>query len=443
MTPSPIQAWEHHSDPALANYREWLQKHKTKRHHKSETLGLHEKSDGLAPGNYIGMVWLGEGKDQTVLRVDSKFLDMDYIAMYVQCMSHPQIAEKAAQCLYVWEEQNPINTHGHDFSILAIIAYLRELNELCQRHMRRHFICKTQNLVGKVKGKILINKHLQHNIACARPDRIYCEYQSMSNDILENQILRAALERAARYLNLNEYRDNKKAFAVLQQWMRTSRAALQNVSTRHVKLTDFPIVRKHGTFAFYARPLALAKMILLHLGPNPHEKISQIYTPPYAFNSWKLFECYAEIKLSNKFKTIKRGIKKDFLNVEDYMEIEPDFYIKNMDEQKPRIIDAKYKDIHDSYFTGTKIGNIDKKQKPSRNDIYQVVAYSQHRGLLNEMKCKDKNSVELGLAYPYIGESEESVINKEPICVFISPLTIYGIPCPAKKKTKKPSADDK
>ena len=179
MTPSPIQAWEHRSDPALANYREWLQKQKTNQY-KPETLGLHEKSDGFAPGNYIGMVWLGEGKDQKVLRVDSKFPDMDYIAMYVKCMSHPKIAEKAARCLYVWEEQNPISTNGYDFSILAVIAYLRELNELCQRHMRRHFICKTQNFVGKVKGKILINKHLQHNIARARPDRIYCEYQSES-----------------------------------------------------------------------------------------------------------------------------------------------------------------------------------------------------------------------------------------------------------------------
>ena len=439
--PKIIRGCEHEPivDPIPKECLERLNRHDIDRK-KSETLGLHGKSGGFAPGNYIGMVWLGEGDNRVVLRVDSKFSTMDYIAMYMECMADPLTSDQTAKCLYVWSDEKPIETNGHDFSILIIIAYLRELNKFCQRHMRRHFMRERQNFVGKMRGKILPNENLRRNIIHARLDRIYCEYQSVSDDILENQILRTALERASHFFN--EYRGDKDVLDALPQWIRASRAVLNGVSTKKVKPSDFTAARKHGAFAPYKHPLALAKLILQKLGPNPHEKNSQTYTPPYAFNSWKLFECYAEIKLSNKFKALKRGIKKDFLNAEDYMEIEPDFYIKNMDKQKPRIIDAKYKDIHDSYFTGTKTVHVDKKKKPSRHDVYQVVAYSQHRGLLDEMKCKDKNSVELGLAYPYIGESDDPVINKEPICVFMSPLTIYGIPCPAKKTTKTTSADD-
>ena len=427
MTHPPIiHGWEHkvdsNPDSPLEKYREWL----NTRQRKPETLGLHEKSGGFAPGDFIGMVWLGEDENRAIFRVDSKFPTIDYVAMYAECAAHPIIGERL-NCLYVWPEQELIGTHGYDFSILTVISYLRELNKFCQRHMRRHFMRERQNFVGKMKGKILVGENLRRNIIHARPDRIYCEYQSVSDDILENQILRTALERAARCFA--EYRDPKNALGILQQWIRASRATLRDVSTRQVKPDDFIVARKRDAFAFYARPLELAKTVLRQLGPNPHAKDSQAQTPPYALYSAELFERYAEIKLSETISGIKPGKDTKSHDAGDFNVIAcPDFYAQ--DKQTPRIIDAKYKDVGSTYFTDEEIaGN---KRKLSRGDINQIVTYSQHRGLLRKLNCNDGDSIELGLAYPYVGESEESVISRKQTRAFKSPLTIYGIPCPTK-----------
>ena len=403
-----------------------------------EMLGLHKKGNSFAPGNYIGMIWLDKGYNQAVLRADSKFPDMDYVAMYAKCAAHPIVGDRLNDCFHVWPEQDLIDTDEHDdFTILGIIAYLRELNNLCRRHMRRHFIRTRQNFVGKMKGKIIISENIQRNVIPARPDRIYCEYQSVSDDILENQILRTALECAARHFA--EYRGNKSMLDILPQWIRASRAALNGVSTKKIKPSDFVAARKRGAFAFYKRPLVLAKAVLQKLGPNPQTEIPQTQTPPFSLNSSKLFEHYAQIKLSEKIAGIQRGTETETSDAGDFnAKVCPDFYVE--DKQKPRIIDAKYKDVDSAYFTDMEI--TDNKRKPRRDDIYQVVSYSQHRGLLKKMDCADSQSIALGLAYPYISDDIKSVAYKKQTYAFLSKLTIYGIPCPAKKKPKTTGADN-
>ena len=424
--PLIIQGWEHKVDFTTQEkfdcqkyLGQCIANHKGS---ERKILGLRKKSDGFAPGNYIGMVWLDED-DNRVLRVDSKFPTMDYIAMYAKCMSDSQTGERTANCLKFWTEQKLIDTTGNEFSVLVIIAYLRELNELCRRHMRRHFISERQNFVGKMKGKIIVGENIRRNTTRARPDRIYCEYQSVSDDILENQILRTALERASRYFT--EYSGNKNKLDMLPQWIRASRAALHDVSTRHVKPGDFIAARKRGTFAFYKRPLNLAKAILQYFGPNPKAEISQTQTPPFALNSAELFERYVEIQLRKNFSKVERGINTDSPNAGAFnVKIRPDFYASH--NQTPWIIDAKYKDINLAY---REINDNNKKTKPPHSDIYQVIAYSQHRGLLDKMGC-EHDSVKLGLAYPSV--IQKNIRDDQISHAFHSDIVIYEIPCPTK-----------
>ena len=443
--PLIIQGWENRTDfrsipeecqHPMEYLEQCIARHKSK---KYEILGLRKKGNGFAPGDYIGMVWLDKDDNQAVLRTDSKFPDMDYVAMYAKCAAHPRVGKRLDDCFHVWPEQNLIDTDKHDdFTILGIIAYLRELNNLCRRHMRRHFILARQNFVGKMKGKIIISENFRHNVISARSDRIYCEYQSVSNNILENQILRTALECAAHYFDT--YLGDKNTLDILPQWIRASRAALIGVSTKKIKPSDFVVARKRGAFVFYKRPLVLAKAILQKLGTNPQAKSSQTQTPPFALDSAKLFEYYTEVKLSETISGIQRGPKVESSNAGDFnVTVCPDFYVP--DKQTPRIIDAKYKDVDSTYFTDKEIA--DHKRKPRRDDIHQIVTYSQHRELLKQMDCASSQSIELGLAYPYISNDVTSVAYKKQTRAFMSPLTIYGIPCPEKKKTKTTGADKK
>ncbi len=417
----------------LDRHREWLAVSQ-KNYGSAKTLGLHQKGDGLAPGNFIGMVWIGEGENKTVLRVDSKFPTMNYIKMFAECVADSCVG-KHTNCLDFWADEDLINVENdNDFLLLTAIAFLRELNTLCTRHLRRHFMRERQNFVGKVKGKILIGENLRQNIIRQRPDRVFCEYQSVSNDILENRILRTALEKAARCIA--KYAKNKKYnLSNPQEWIRACRAHLNGVSTAHIKQRDFVAVRTRGVFAPYKRPLHLAKAVLRQFGFNPQQDIKQTQTPPFALNSAELFERYAELQLRKQYRSLMvlrgRNIKGGEKSDDSFrVSVRPDFYIIDEDNKHLQIIDAKYKDIKDFY---------NDNGKPAREDIYQVIAYSQHQGLLKELlKIMNLNNepeinkpeIKLSLVYPSLDTKE--IEEWKTTTAFASELHVCKIPCPTK-----------
>ncbi len=412
---------------ALGEYRKWLGANKTNNQNK-KTLGLHEKDSGYAPGNFIGMVWIGEGENKTVLLVDSKFPTMNYIEMFAECAADSVVGEHI-NCLDFWADEDLINVENdNDFLLLTAIAFLHELNTLCKRHLRRHFLHERQNFVGKIKGKILIGENLRQNIIRHRPDRIFCEYQSVSNDILENRILRTALEKAARCIAEHKNKNNNENYLSRQQeWIRACRAHLNGVSIVHIKQRDFAAVRIRGVFAHYKRPLNLAKAVLQQFGFNPQQDIKQqTQTPPFALNSAKLFECYAELQLRKQCSQLKALYSRnhDIKGGEDDKDsfsvlVRPDFYVEG-DKQQPQIIDAKYKYTHDKK-------NPDKR-KIEQPDIYQVVAYSQHLEILNKINSNGQK-IKLSLVYPSVNDKE---IKNWKTTAFSSELHIYKIPCPTK-----------
>ena len=399
-------------------YRQWL----SDKLGKKEILGLYEKDGGYAPGNFIGMVWIGEGENKAVLRVDSKFPTMNYIKMFAECVVDPDIGEYI-NCLHFWADEDLINVENdNDFLLLTAIAFLRELNTLCTRHLRRHFIRERQNFVGKVKGKILIGENLRQNIIRHRPDRIFCEYQSVSNDILENRILRIALEKAARCIA--QHKNNKNDLSMPQEWIRACRAHLNGVSIVHIKQRDFVAVRTRGVFAHYKRPLHLAKAVLRQFGFNPQQDIKQTQTPPFALDSAELFERYAELQLRKQYSQLTSLRTRNIRGGEEFnsfcVPVRPDFYIVGDDNQQPQIMDAKYKHVIEN-------------EKPDETDIYQVVAYSQHKGLLDKMKYDNNQEIKLSLVYPSLNEEE---VKTWKTTAFSSELHVCKIPCPT-----KPNAD--
>ncbi len=400
-------------------YRQWL----SDKLGKKEILGLYEKRNSYVPGNFIGMVWIGEGENKAVLRVDSKFPTMNYIKMFAECVADSVIS-KYINCLNFWADEDLINVENdNDFLLLTAIAFLHELNTLCKRHLRRHFLREQQNFVGKVKGKILIGENLRQNIIRQRPDRVFCEYQSVSNDILENRILRTALKKAARCIA--EHAKNKKHdLSKPQEWIRACRAHLNGVSIVHIKQRDFVAVRTRGVFVHYKRPLHLAKAVLRQFGFNPQQDIKQTQTPPFALDSAELFERYAELQLRKQYPKLialykrSHGVEGGKDDGDSFgVEVRPDFYVAG---NEPQIMDAKYKYTNDKE-------NPD-KIKIEQSDIYQVVAYSQHLEILNKINSNGQK-IKLSLVYPSVNDKE---IKNWKTTAFSSELHIYKIPCPTK-----------
>ena len=393
--------------------RAWLKNRNSTDPQDNRVLGLHRKPDGLAPGNFAGAVWLGEGDCRASLIVESKFAQMDYMAMYLACAEDSIVADHLNNCFDFWPEQELIEARElPKLSELLIAAYLRELNDLCSRHLRRHFNVAAENLRGRVKCKILLHQQVKKNLVYGRQDRVFCAYQTINNDIGENRVLRAALEQSTKFINARRIRH-----PILHSWARASRAALSDVTVTEVKKADFRNLRTRGAFAHYRRAIALAKFVLLRLGANPRAEISDIATPPFAINSAELFERYTEVILRKKYPNLEAGYERNntYGDRDGFTSpVRPDFWTPQIDGVG-RILDAKYK----------------KDTEPSRDDVYQMIAYSQHKNLLRDRLKTDANArVELALIYPDFNQSESWRVDKTDRS-FCSPLSRWFVRCPA------------
>ena len=100
------------------------------------------------------------------------------------------------------------------------------------------------------------------------------------------------------------------------------------------------------------------------------------------------------------------------------VKVRPDFYTT---EDIPRIIDAKYKNV-----------NKFKNKIPEHSDIYQVVAYSRHCGVLGKFSDNATDSFRLSLAYPFLNSEPWAEDIKMDSNAFRSPINLYKIECPEK-----------
>ena len=390
-----------------------------------KTLGLHSRGGVIRSGNFIGAVRIGE----CILQVRSKFQkpEMDYMAMFLRCADHPQVGEHMQNCLHFWPEESLIEVDdAPDFCGLIAAAFLRELNDLCAHRLRRNFVREEANLVGKAKGKILSAENIRRNLSRGRAERVFCAYQSVSDDILENRILRAALERVAVYLSgAGLFRDGQ---GTLERWVRSCRSHLRGISVVRVRGGDFLSARSRGAFSHYRRPLHLARAVLESTGfdlDGANGRASGVV--PFALNSAELFERWAQVQLleNAEFSELQAGYERSntFSREGGQIAIRPDFWLREKDENPAMILDAKYKFAPEG-------------GKFSREDVFQMVAYSRHRAFLEKLHpnaAKPENEpVQLALLYPQIREGK--IAPSLPDNSFHAPLSVWTIPCPAKSE---------
>ena len=336
-----------------------------------EYLGVHFEGEKLMASYFVGQVWLKE--NDSVLQKSPKRQDkVDYFKMTAECLSHPIVgkhilADNDDQCFYFDTEKAPIPLDQKlkkPIILLLVAQYLKELFWLCKRHLRRGFPRVERNLTGRCKGRVLIKENIIHNSARGRFDRLYCQYQIHTMDTLENQILRAALEQSIRVLRTYAAKDSLKA---LWGWANEPANTLSGVKLRRIYPSEFHQIRYSGSLKVYKKPHALARMILRTLGsdPNRPKEFNKIELPPFSINMNELFERYCDVLLRKHYKGIKElWVGYTNLGKQKDVQLRPDYLIR---KSKKAIIDAKYK-----YDWGSS----------ERKDVYQVLAYSRHKGVL-------------------------------------------------------------
>lgn len=168
------------------------------------------------------------------------------------------------EIFYFFENEKPLKVDGgisSENSIITVTVFLTLLRLLCRRPLMGRMLKEEENLTGKVKGKIVIEKNIRSNTMHGRNDRFYCQYLRFSDDIIENQILKAALRKAKRFIvdYFGDYSKDNNNYASMISYCSN---ALRHISDIQCSGTACNGLKFSGCYTYYKPVMAMARMVL-------------------------------------------------------------------------------------------------------------------------------------------------------------------------------------
>lgn len=286
------------------------------------------------------------------------------------------------EVFHFFSDEDPIfleDEIAKESSIITASVFVSLLQNLCRRPLMGKTVCKEENLVGKAKGKIVFSKNIRFNTLRGRDDRLYCRYLQYTEDIVENQILKAALKKAETFLNLyfQSVSGSKNSFRDMIAYCNN---ALSHITHKSISRFELNSIKTTGVYVAYKPVINAAKMVLneITVAASGQTAITS-YVIPYAISMEKLFEIYIRSYLKQagvkSFDSPDPGIR--LLRYDNKMSVltqkerfyayyisgnvKPDIIIYNPANHKYAVLDVKYKDSSNYRF--------------SRSDRMQVLAY--------------------------------------------------------------------
>lgn len=315
------------------------------------------------------------------------------------------------EVFHFFDKEPPIyitDNSAKDSSILTATVFISMLKDLCRRPLMGKMISTEENLVGKVKGKILFCKNIRKNSIKGRDDRLYCRYLRYSEDIIENQILKAALQKSNHFLN-RYFSSTQSKENSYKEMISYCQNALEHISLIKISQRDTNSIKTTGCYAYYKPVISVAKMVLneITLESNGKSRVTS-YVVPYAVSMSKLFEMYVRAYLKKsgvlpyhsedggihlkKYDYKSKVFDESGRDVASYIGgvMKPDIILENTSNGKIMVFDVKYKNLHNG--------------RNARADRLQLLAY----GLM--YNCDD-----IGIVFPSDTEEESYYYERNEI----------------------------
>ncbi|MBR6124997.1 TonB-dependent receptor [Candidatus Saccharibacteria bacterium] len=351
-----------------------------------EYLGIIKDGEFLKAHYYIGASWFI--KDKCAFIVKPK-VEVDYIKLFMTALEMNSENEAAyfSNYYYIDFEKPAIKTNALDNVItpLLILHYISLLKHLVSKGLKKGYVVKEENLQSKIRGRILLQRHLTKNVFAKREDRVYCRFQEFTEDIPENRILKKALSFSVRFIN--QYNSFKNHLQELTPLLSVIGSAFENVS-EEVTIAQVAKVNAGKIFRHYESAIKVAKLILRHFDYSIDKASGETQeVRPFCIDMPRLYEMYVLSLLrkayGDQIKFQVKGCRKTQVD-----------YIKVSDDEK-LIIDAKYKP---QYNEGNR-GILD--------DIREISGYARDEKILK--------------ALGWNAEAESAKGNYFPKCLIIYP----------------------
>ena len=247
---------------------------------------------------YIGASWL---KDDLAIAVTPKTGNIDFVTMFLEALEVDTKNESDyfSQCYGIQFDEPTIETDEqlNQLTPLLVLHFISLLERLVKRGLKKDYIIREENLKTKVKGRLLISKHLQKNVFQQRSDRVYCQYQEYTDNISENRLLKKALLFADRIINNYESLKTQSSYSEIQSRL----LRLQNVLSPISDEIEPYQVQKLSTnklFKEYKEAIRVAKMLLRRYDYSISEASKEQHsTPPFWIDMSRLYEMWVFSKL--------------------------------------------------------------------------------------------------------------------------------------------------
>lgn len=314
-------------------------------------------------GYFVGLSWLADTKKVLYVtpKLDSSSKQIDYLRMLSESFKHPEIL-KHGDNLFKIESDEPlikIIRRQDLVTPLIIVYFLRIVQTIVRKGLKKGYYKVENNLYGRVKGKIAISQTLIQNSFKSKHLNTICSFNEFGFNTPENRIIKRALLFLRRYIKLTHH-ENMGLEAVLNFISPAFETIDENISTNEVKL-----VRHNPFYTEYSKAVDLAEWILRRFGFNINFFMSeneQIEVPPFWINMPLIFELYVLGKLKDALG------KKDIIFQSSANFGALDFL--RITAGKETIIDSKYKPQY--------------KDRYDIEDIRQLSAYARDKLLLKK-----------------------------------------------------------
>lgn len=354
-------------------------------------FGINDFDRKVYTNYFVGTDWLNS---EMAVYVEPKLndksqLQTDYLKMLFLALKHSEIVKCTDDLFEIkWDEKQIEITQQQDLlTPLLIVQFLRVIQEIVRKGLKKSYYRVAQNLYSKVKGKILVGKTIKQNIIKSKPLNTFCTFDEFGVNGLENRLLKKALAFVQRYLpTLKIPHSEKYTTEVFNYVMPAFEFVSDDVNLNEIKQSKTNVFYKE-----YDEGIRLAKMILKRFGyniTNTHQ--TKILTPPFWIDMSKLFELYVLGLLKDKY-----GSEVEFQFQANYGQLDYLLTKQNI------IADAKYKTYYKEEFKGLS----DKRKENVASDIRQLSGYARDKKVLFKLS-----------------KPEEEHLSYVPKCLIIYPV---------------------
>lgn len=283
---------------------------------------------------YIGASWLMENELAVV--VTPKMENIDFVQMFLTAlrMEEKYKSDYFSKCYGICLDEPPIvtTTQFSQLTPMLVLHYISLLYRLAQRGLKKNYVTQEENLKSKVKGRIMMGRHLQKNVFMQRADRIFCQFQEYTDDTPENRLLKRALLFADKFVN-GSMLQNHSIDDILHRLSRL-KAQFCHIS-EDIEPYQIQHLSTNKLYKDYRDAIRVAKMLLRRFDYSIVKVDDDNHsTPPFWIDMSRLYEMWVWSKLQEK-------------SINKVLFQEPGFYGRQVADfvvrEESLILDAKYK----------------------------------------------------------------------------------------------------